>query len=170
MKTKNLEKEVYDFFKEEISKAYLISDKAERGNKLSEIRKNALEKFNNEDDCKKDSIEGSMYKLQKDVVRKNILDGKPRDLMEEIMKQLEASRLRLVFYLKHMAVLFLLGGETQAIVVSTLGTDRDGQIIDALDGKYEDKFMLHYNFPPFSVGEVGFVGSPKRRDRSWKIS
>ena len=54
-------------------------------------------------------------------------------------------------------------GETQAIVVSTLGTDRDGQIIDAIDGKYEDKFMLHYNFPPFSVGEIGFVGSPKRR-------
>ena len=48
--------------------------------------------------------------------------------------------------------------------MSTLGTDRDGQIIDALDGKYEDKFMLHYNFPPFSVGEVGFVGSPKRRE------
>jgi polyribonucleotide nucleotidyltransferase len=55
-------------------------------------------------------------------------------------------------------------GETQAIVVATLGTDRDGQIIDAIDGKYEDKFMLHYNFPPYSVGETGFVGSPKRRE------
>ena len=159
----NLEKEVYDFFKEEISKAYLISDKAERGNKLSEIRKNALEKFNNEDECKKDSIEGSMYKLQKDVVRKNILDGKPRIDGRDNETVRSISIEVGILPKTHGSALFT-RGETQAIVVSTLGTDRDGQIIDALDGKYEDKFMLHYNFPPFSVGEVGFVGSPKRRE------
>src|SRR5699024_5685463 len=55
-------------------------------------------------------------------------------------------------------------GETQALVVTTLGTDRDAQIIDALDGEYKDKFLFHYNFPPYSVGETGMVGSPKRRE------
>ncbi len=55
-------------------------------------------------------------------------------------------------------------GETQALVVATLGTDRDAQTIDALGGEYKDQFMLHYNFPPYSVGETGFVGSPKRRE------
>ena len=159
----NLESEVYEFFKESISDAYLISDKAERGSKLSEIRQDAIEKYNDEDDSKKSSIEASIHKLQKDIVRKNILSGKPRidgrdnETVRNI--SIEVGMLPKT----HGSALFT-RGETQAIVVATLGTDRDGQIIDAIDGKYEDKFMLHYNFPPFSVGEVGFVGSPKRRE------
>jgi len=158
-----LETEVYEFFKESIADAYLISDKADRGSKLSEVRQKAIEKFNDEDDSKISSIESSIYKLQKDVVRKNILSGKPRidgrdnETVRNI--SIEVGMLPKT----HGSALFT-RGETQAIVVATLGTDRDGQIIDALDGKYEDKFMLHYNFPPFSVGEVGFVGSPKRRE------
>ncbi len=158
-----LEAEVYDFFKESIADAYLISDKADRGSKLSEVRQKAIEKFNDEDDSKISSIESSIYKLQKDVVRKNILSGKPRidgrdnETVRNI--SIEVGMLPKT----HGSALFT-RGETQAIVVATLGTDRDGQIIDALDGKYDDKFMLHYNFPPFSVGEVGFVGSPKRRE------
>ena len=159
----NLESEVYEFFKESISDAYLISDKAERGSKLSEIRQEAIEKYNDEDNSKKSSIEASIHKLQKDIVRKNILSGKPRidgrdnETVRNI--SIEVGMLPKT----HGSALFT-RGETQAIVVATLGTDRDGQIIDAIDGKYEDKFMLHYNFPPFSVGEVGFVGSPKRRE------
>ena len=158
-----LEAEVYDFFKESIADAYLISDKADRGSKLSEVRQKAIEKFNDEDDSKISSIESSIYKLQKDVVRKNILSGKPRidgrdnETVRNI--SIEVGMLPKT----HGSALFT-RGETQAIVVATLGTDRDGQIIDALDGKYDDRFMLHYNFPPFSVGEVGFVGSPKRRE------
>ena len=158
-----LEAEVYEYFKEGIADAYLISDKADRGSKLSEVRQKAIEKFNDEDDSKISSIESSIYKLQKDVVRKNILSGKPRidgrdnETVRNI--SIEVGMLPKT----HGSALFT-RGETQAIVVATLGTDRDGQIIDALDGKYEDKFMLHYNFPPFSVGEVGFVGSPKRRE------
>ena len=104
-----------------------------------------------------------MYKLQKDVVRKNILDGKPRIDGRDNETVRSISIEVGILPKTHGSALFT-RGETQAIVVSTLGTDRDGQIIDALDGKYEDKFMLHYNFPPFSVGEVGFVGSPKRRE------
>ena len=158
-----LEAEVYEFFKESIADAYLISDKADRGSKLSEVRQKAIEKFDDENDSKIPSIESSIYKLQKDVVRKNILSGKPRidgrdnETVRNI--SIEVGMLPKT----HGSALFT-RGETQAIVVATLGTDRDGQIIDALDGKYEDKFMLHYNFPPFSVGEVGFVGSPKRRE------
>ena len=158
-----LEKEVYEHFKESVTDAYLISDKAERNIKLSEIKLTALEKFNNQEDCKKDCIENSIYALQKDIVRKNIIAGKPRIDGRDNKKirniDIEVGKLPKT----HGSALFT-RGETQAIVVATLGTDRDGQIIDAIDGKYEDKFMLHYNFPPYSVGETGFVGSPKRRE------
>ena len=158
-----LEKEVYEYYKESIAEAYLISDKAERNSKISEIRINAIEKFNVEEECKKNCIEDSIHDLQKDVVRKNILDGKPR-IDGRDNKTIRNISIEVGILPKtHGSALFT-RGETQAIVVSTLGTDRDGQIIDAIDGKYEDKFMLHYNFPPFSVGETGFVGSPKRRE------
>ena len=158
-----LEKEVYEHYKESVTDAYLISDKAERNIKLSEIKLTALEKFNDQEDCKKDCIENSIYALQKDIVRKNIIAGKPRIDGRDNKKirniDIEVGKLPKT----HGSALFT-RGETQAIVVATLGTDRDGQIIDAIDGKYEDKFMLHYNFPPYSVGETGFVGSPKRRE------
>ena len=158
-----LEKEVYDHFKESVTDAYLISDKAERNIKLSEIKLTALEKFNNQEDCKKDCIENSIYALQKDIVRKNIIAGKPR-IDGRDNKTIRNINIEVGMLPKtHGSALFT-RGETQAIVVATLGTDRDGQIIDAIDGKYEDKFMLHYNFPPYSVGETGFVGSPKRRE------
>ena len=158
-----LEKEVYDHYKESVTEAYLISDKAERNIKVSDIKKDALEKFNNQEECKKDCIEDSIHDLQKDIVRKNIIAGKPRidgrDNKTIRNISIEVGKLPKT----HGSALFT-RGETQAIVVATLGTDRDGQIIDAIDGKYEDKFMLHYNFPPYSVGETGFVGSPKRRE------
>jgi len=159
----NLEKEVYNAFKDSITEAYLISDKADRNLKISSIRQDAVEKYNTEDECKKDCIENSIHDLQKDVVRKNILAGKPR-IDGRDNKTVRNISIEVDLLPKtHGSALFT-RGETQAIVVATLGTDRDGQIIDAIDGKYEDKFMLHYNFPPFSVGETGFVGSPKRRE------
>ena len=158
-----LEKEVYDHYKDSVTEAYLISDKAERNIKVSEIKNSAIEKFNNQEECKKDCIEDSIHDLQKDIVRKNIIAGKPRidgrDNKTIRNISIEVGKLPKT----HGSALFT-RGETQAIVVATLGTDRDGQIIDAIDGKYEDKFMLHYNFPPYSVGETGFVGSPKRRE------
>ena len=159
----NLEKEVYEYYQDNITEAYLISDKAERNSKISSIKTSAIEKFNTSEDCKMNCIEDSIHKLQKDVVRKNILDGKPR-IDGRDNKTIRKISIEVgVLPKTHGSALFT-RGETQAIVVSTLGTDRDGQIIDAIDGKYEDKFMLHYNFPPFSVGEIGFVGSPKRRE------
>ena len=159
----NLEKEVYSAFKESMTEANLISDKAERNLKISSIRQDAVEKYNTEEECKKDCIVNSIHDLQKDIVRKNILAGKPR-IDGRDNKTVRNISIEVDLLPKtHGSALFT-RGETQAIVVTTLGTDRDGQIIDAIDGKYEDKFMLHYNFPPFSVGETGFVGSPKRRE------
>ena len=159
----NLEKEVYSAFKESMTEANLISDKAERNLKISSIRQDAVEKYNTEEECKKDCIVNSIHDLQKDIVRKNILAGKPR-IDGRDNKTVRSISIEVDLLPKtHGSALFT-RGETQAIVVATLGTDRDGQIIDAIDGKYEDKFMLHYNFPPFSVGETGFVGSPKRRE------
>ena len=145
------------------TEAYLISDKAERNDKISEIKASALEKFNDQEECKKDCIEDSIHDIQKDVVRKNIIAGKPR-IDGRDNKTIRNISIEVGLLPKtHGSALFT-RGETQAIVVATLGTDRDGQIIDAIEGKYEDKFMLHYNFPPYSVGETGFVGSPKRRE------
>ncbi len=159
----DLEKQIHDNYREKITEAYLISDKAERNIKISEIRQNAIDEFDIEEDSKKDCIEDTIHDLQKNVVRKNILAGKPRIDGRDNKTVRNISIEVDILPKTHGSALFT-RGETQAIVVATLGTDRDGQIIDAIDGKYEDKFMLHYNFPPFSVGETGFVGSPKRRE------
>jgi polyribonucleotide nucleotidyltransferase len=159
----DLEEQIHNKYREKIIEAYLVSDKAERNLKISEIRQNAIGEFDIEEDSKKDCIEDIIHDLQKDVVRKNILAGKPR-IDGRDNKTIRNISIEVDILPKtHGSALFT-RGETQAIVVATLGTDRDGQIIDAIDGKYEDKFMLHYNFPPFSVGETGFVGSPKRRE------
>ena len=159
----NLETEISKKYADIITEAYLISDKAERNIKLSEIKNSAIESFDDEQDSKKDCIENTIYKLQKEIVRKNIISGKPRIDGRDNKTVRDISIEIGILPKTHGSALFT-RGETQAIVVATLGTDRDGQIIDAIDGKYEDKFMLHYNFPPYSVGETGFVGSPKRRE------
>jgi len=103
------------------------------------------------------------YKVEKFLVRDRILSGNPRidgrDLTTVRPISAECGLLPRV----HGSALFT-RGETQAIVTTTLGTTRDAQIIDAVTGEYKDPFMLHYNFPPFSVGETGFMGGPKRRE------
>ena len=107
---------------------------------------------------------GDVFKeLEADVVRRNILDtgiridGRTVDKVRPIVSEVG------VLSRAHGSALFT-RGETQALVVATLGTGDDEQLIDALDGKYYEKFMLHYNFPPFSVGETGRMGAPSRRD------
>ena len=102
-------------------------------------------------------------KIEKEIVRSKILNGEPRidgrdtETVRDINIELG------LLERAHGSALFT-RGETQAIVATTLGTERSSQIIDALEGEYKDKFMLHYNFPPYSVGETGFIGSPKRRE------
>ncbi|MCU7939321.1 MAG: polyribonucleotide nucleotidyltransferase [gamma proteobacterium symbiont of Bathyaustriella thionipta] len=148
-----------------VSEAYKVSDKLERLNKLDDIRAALIEKLASADDAKwSDSdLSGAFYKLEKKVVRSSIIAGNPR-IDGRDTKTVRPLHIRTgVLERTHGSALFT-RGETQALVVTTLGTARDAQIIDALEGSYKDSFMLHYNFPPYSVGETGRVGTPKRRE------
>ncbi|HPY41964.1 MAG TPA: polyribonucleotide nucleotidyltransferase, partial [Thiolinea sp.] len=101
--------------------------------------------------------------LEKKVVRGRILEGKPRIDGRDLQTVRPISVRVGVLPRAHGSALFT-RGETQALVITTLGTERDAQIIDAIAGEYKEPFMFHYNFPPYSVGEVGMIGSPKRRE------
>jgi polyribonucleotide nucleotidyltransferase len=110
-----------------------------------------------------EEVKGELYKLEKSIVRQRIIKGEPRidgrDKSTVRAIDVEVGTLPRA----HGSAVFT-RGETQAIVVATLGTGRDAQMIDAIEGERKEPFMLHYNFPPFCVGETGFVGSPKRRE------
>lgn len=147
-----------------IKEAYTIPEKLVRQERLSEIRKAVIEKLTAENEAYAESaIKTIIEQLEYDIVRSAILneskriDGRPLDQVRPISVRTG------VLPRTHGSALFT-RGETQALVVATLGTQRDAQVIDSLAGEYKEPFMLHYNFPPFSVGEVGFVGSPKRRE------
>jgi polyribonucleotide nucleotidyltransferase len=145
--------------------AYQIREKQARYGRLDEIRKAVLAKFTN-DSSTPDQIEDvnrAFTKLEKKVVRGQILAGQPRIDGRDTRTVRPITIRTGVLPRTHGSALFT-RGETQALVVATLGTGRDAQIIDALGGEYKEPFMLHYNFPPSSVGEVGRVGSPKRRE------
>ncbi|MBC6413538.1 MAG: polyribonucleotide nucleotidyltransferase [Chromatiales bacterium] len=148
--------------------AYTIADKIERQEKVAELRERALTLLaddNNEED--KDNREmqilNAFSMLEKKIVRNRIINGDPRidgrDTRTIRPISIEVGQLPRV----HGDALFT-RGETQAIVSTTLGTDKDAQIIDGLENEYRERFMLHYNFPAYCVGEVGFMGSPKRRE------
>ena len=159
---------IYDFVRDnilaDIKNAYLIKDKIVRQNELSYIRDSALKTLVGKDlELSADDIKGVCYNLERTLVRENIMSGKPRidgrDNTTVRQVIVETSVLPRV----HGSALFT-RGETQAIVIATLGAERDAQMIDAVEGEYRDRFMLHYNFLPFCVGETGFIGSPKRRE------
>ncbi len=109
------------------------------------------------------AVKSELGNLEAKIVRNQILDGEPRIDGRDTRTVRPITIRTGVLPRTHGSALFT-RGETQAIVVSTLGTSRDEQIIDALQGEYRDRFMLHYNFPPYSTGETGRVGSPKRRE------
>ncbi|WP_289286979.1 polyribonucleotide nucleotidyltransferase, partial [Methylophaga sp. UBA678] len=147
-----------------IQEAYAISDKLARLEQLGNVRSAAVEAIATEDsEYSEDDVKGVFAKLEKELVRGKIIAGDPR------IDGRDTSSVRPIFVETgvlprvHGSALFT-RGETQAIVVATLGAERDAQMIDAVEGEYRDRFMLHYNFPPFCVGETGFVGSPKRRE------
>jgi polyribonucleotide nucleotidyltransferase len=109
------------------------------------------------------TVEGMLFDIEAKIVRSQILAGEPR-IDGRDTRTVRAIEIRnSVLPRTHGSALFT-RGETQALVVTTLGTERDAQRIDALSGDYEDRFMLHYNMPPFATGETGRVGSPKRRE------
>jgi polyribonucleotide nucleotidyltransferase len=147
-----------------IQSAYTISDKLDRQDQLSVIRDAAVAALAGEEsDFSADDVKSTFAKLEKELVRGRIIAGEPRIDGRDTKTVRKVTVETTVLPRVHGSALFT-RGETQAIVVATLGAERDSQMIDAVEGEYRDRFMLHYNFPPFCVGETGFVGSPKRRE------
>ncbi|MGZ4999608.1 MAG: polyribonucleotide nucleotidyltransferase [Methylomonas sp.] len=146
-----------------IKAAYQIAEKLVRQNTLSEIRSAVVEKLSADGQYAEKAIREIIEHLEYDIVRGAILNDRKRIDGRDLTTVRPITIRTGVLPRTHGSALFT-RGETQALVVATLGTERDAQIIDALAGEYKDTFLFHYNFPPFSVGETGRVGSPKRRE------
>lgn len=145
-----------------IKAAYQVAEKLIRQEQLKGIRNAVVEKLVVNGEYAEKDIRNIIEHLEYKIVRNATLDGKRID--GRAVDSVRPISIRTgVLPRTHGSALFT-RGETQALVVATLGTQRDAQIIDALAGEYKEPFMLHYNFPPYSVGETGFVGSPKRRE------
>ena len=155
---------VAESFTAEIAGAFKIADKAKRGDALHAIKDQISEKYGADlDDLEKGKLMNAFKAVEKDVVRKSILanepriDGRDRDTVRSIFVETG------VLPSAHGSSLFT-RGETQALVVATLGSTRDAQRIESLNGEQHNQFMLHYNFPAYSVGEIGMPLGPKRRE------
>ena len=159
----SLAEKVAEFSTEALTNAYQIADKMQRQDAVKAARNAAVEALASDDGWSAADVEAAFGKLEKKIVRGRILAGEKR-IDGRSTSDVRAITVRTgVLPRTHGSALFT-RGETQALVVTTLGTARDAQIIDALDGSYREPFMLHYNFPPYCVGETGMVGSPKRRE------
>ena len=149
----------------DFTNAYTITDKIERQESIFNIKDAICTSYAemDEPEWSVEQISSALSKLEKRLVRERVLDGKLRidGRDSETVRPIDVK----VGLLPraHGSAIFT-RGETQAIVATTLGTGRDAQIIDAIEGEYKDSFIMHYNFPPYCVGETGFVGSPKRRE------
>jgi len=149
----------------EVNAAYKIKSKGERSTKLDEIKAKVFEALINENTSTQEAneIKSALFNLEAKTVRSQILNGEPR-IGGRDTRTVRPINIRTgVLPRTHGSALFT-RGETQALVVATLGTGRDEQMIDALEGTYNDRFMLHYNMPPYATGETGRVGTPKRRE------
>ena len=159
-----LQDAVAESYTDRLTEAYQISDKMQRYDAVGELRKSAIEQFANDDTDVTDSEVSDVFAaLEKKIVRNRILAGEPRidgrDTKTVRNIEVEVGMLPKA----HGSALFT-RGETQALVITTLGAVRDAQMIEGLEGTRKDSFMLHYNFPPYSVGETGFMSGPKRRE------
>ena len=149
--------------KDEIENAFTISNKAERNEALKEIRDKIKANYEELDELDMGQLLSEFKKLEKDIVRGNILNNQPRidgrdlDTVRPIFVETN------ILPGAHGSALFT-RGETQAIVAATLGSSRDAQRIESIEGEDSDNFMLHYNFPAYSVGEIGMPMGPKRRE------
>ncbi|PMR67748.1 polyribonucleotide nucleotidyltransferase [Halomonas heilongjiangensis] len=152
-------------FEARVGEAYRITDKMARQDALAGLKAEAVEQLAGEEEGKfdADDVKGAFAGLEKRVVRSRVIKGEPRidgrDLKTVRPLSIEVGALPKT----HGSAIFT-RGETQAIVIATLGTLRDAQLIESLEGERKDRFLLHYNFPPYSVGEAGFMGGPKRRE------
>lgn len=165
----SIEQSVTAFAEAELTNAYQIKDKQQRQDAVADLRERLIDHVlsqqaeNDDESALIKDIKSIYSHLESRIVRSRILAGHPRIDGRDTKTVRPITIQTGILPRTHGSALFT-RGETQAIVVSTLGTERDAQVIDALEGEYKDSFMLHYNFPPYSVGEVGFVGSPKRRE------
>jgi len=151
--------------KADLGEAYRITDKMLRQSRVSELRAQVVEHLAGGENPQFSAaaVDEMFGKVEKSIVRQRVLNGEPR-IDGRDLRTVRPIAIEVGFLPKtHGSALFT-RGETQAIVVATLGTLRDAAMIDALEGSYKDSFMLHYNFPPFSVGEAGFMTGPKRRE------
>ena len=149
-------------FSSPLAAAYKVLAKQERTNQVDAVKTKAKETIGTDE--KKTELVGKLFKeLEKDIVRGNILDTSSRIDGRDLKTVRPITSEVGVLPRAHGSALFT-RGETQALVVATLGTGQDEQIIDALAGEYRERFMLHYNFPPYSTGEAGRMGSPGRRE------
>jgi polyribonucleotide nucleotidyltransferase len=153
---------VADICEADLKVAFSTADKMDRQDKVAAAKDKLMAKLATEE-ADLGAIASAFKDLEKKIVRSRIIAGEPRiDGRDNSTVRAIESRVG-VLPRTHGSALFT-RGETQALVVTTLGTTRDAQIIDALQGSYKDQFMLHYNFPPYSVGETGRTGSPGRRE------
>ncbi len=145
--------------------AFQIKAKGARSTKLDEIKNRVMSELITENTSTEEAnkIKGELFNLEAKTVRSQILNGEPRIDGRDTRTVRPISIRTGVLPRTHGSALFT-RGETQALVVATLGTGRDEQIIDALQGEFKDRFMLHYNMPPYATGETGRVGTPKRRE------
>ena len=161
----DLQETVSKIVKEELISAYKESDKQTRSNKIAEIKSNLISDLVNEDnpDIIESEVNSVFKNIEKDIVRGSILDtglridGRDLETVRPVHSDVS------ILPLTHGSSLFT-RGETQALVVTTLGTGLDEKYVDGLDETYKEKFMLHYNFPPYSVGETGRTGFTSRRE------
>ena len=155
--------ELTEKYTNQITEAFTIKDKSERSSAISSIKEDVVNSYPDADEIQLGKVLGAFKNLEKDIVRKNILsnqsriDGRDTDTVRPIFIETD------VLPSAHGSSLFT-RGETQAIVVATLGSSRDAQRIEAIEGQGTDNFMLHYNFPAYSVGEIGMPMGPKRRE------
>lgn len=155
---------ITEAFSSGITDAYQVSDKMKRYDALGQLQEQAVAQFATEaSGVSVDEVKGIFGKLEKKVVRNRILDGHPRidgrDTRTVRRIEIETG----ILPKAHGSALFT-RGETQALVITTLGAIRDAQLIEGLEGSKKESFMFHYNFPPYSVGETGFMSGPKRRE------
>ena len=156
---------VEESYSEAIADSYKLQDKQERVQSLNSVKDTIVKSMisEDEDSPKKSDLMDAVKKIEKKIVRTKLIkgeariDGRDLDTVRPIFVETG------VLKNTHGSALFT-RGETQAIVTATLGSPRQAQLIDAIEGEFKDQFMLHYNFPPYSVGEAGFMSGPKRRE------
>jgi polyribonucleotide nucleotidyltransferase len=150
---------------EEIGEAYRLHDKMERQDALASLKARAIQALETEGDARFEAsaVASAFAALEKRIVRQRVIAGEPRIDGRDARTVRPLDIAVGVLPKAHGSALFT-RGETQAMVTATLGTTRDAQLVEGLSGEKHDRFMLHYNFPPYCVGETGFIGSPKRRE------